>query len=286
MPTLREAQNFFYNLMARPEVVGQLRKNRSKTLRRFFRSEKDRKVILGVPLERLETYRKHVSVGLLGGIDDAFPVIRSLVSQDEWNDLLNDFYLKRLTRSPIARHVFREFSRYLQVRYRGPLLKRMPYLRELAEYENLDLKLIYEVDRNEPAGLIRDLGPAAEDAQWFLGLSPVLNPHRAMRVYRWPVHRVCRGFSSPQKVNPGRFALLVYRDPESFQIRFLETDPLVAELMGLMAKGEKAKKKIGSVLETLLKRHKPGDLQAFVRDAVAAIRSLKDRGVVLGFRRA
>jgi hypothetical protein len=272
--------------MARPEVVGQLRKNRAKTLRRFFRSDQDRKVLMGVPLERLETYRRHVSVGLLGGIDDAFPVIRSLVSQDEWNGLLNDFYLKRLTRSPIARHVFREFSHYLQKLYRGPLLKRMPYLRELAEYENLDLKLIYDIDRPEPAGLIRDLGPAAEDPQWFLGLSPVLNPHRALRVYRWPVHRVCRGFSSAKKVRPGRHALLVYRDPESFQIRFLETDPIAAELVSLLDRCWKTRKTIGGVLETLVKRHKPGDLQAFVRDAVAAIRSLKDRGVVLGFRRA
>ncbi len=58
MPTLRESQNFFYNLMAKPEVIGQLRKNRAKTLRRFFRSEKDRQVLMRVPLERLETYRK------------------------------------------------------------------------------------------------------------------------------------------------------------------------------------------------------------------------------------
>lgn len=283
MPTLREAENFFYNLMAKPEVVGQLRKNRAKTLRRFFRSEKDRQVLRGVPLERLETYRKHVSVGLLGGIGGAFPVLRSLVSQDEWNSLLNDFYLKRLTRSPIARHVFREFSQYLQKRYRGPLLKRMPYIRELAEYENLDLKLIYDIDRPEPANLIKDLSSASADPQGFLRLTPFLNPHRALRLYPWPVHRIGRGYATARQVKKARVHLLVYRDPESFRIRFLEANPRVAELVALMTPGRKT---IGGVLETLLKRHRPAEPQAFVREGVQAIRFLKGRGVVLGFRKA
>jgi len=274
---LRESQNFFYNLMARPEVIGQLRKNREKTLKRFFRSAKDREALMRVPLERLQTYRNHISVGFLGAIETAFPVLRSLVSQAEWNGLLNDFYLKRLTRSPIARQVFREFARYLQ-KYRGPLLKRLPYLKELAEYENLEIRLVYDVDRPAP-----ESPESAEAPESFVRLIPALNPHHALRVYRWPVHRVCRGFSSPRKVKPGRHALLVYRDPESFKIRFLEANPLVAELVGLMTTG---KRTIGDVLERLLKKHKPVDPQAFVREGVQTIRFLKDRGVVLGFRSA
>jgi hypothetical protein len=282
MPTLRESQSFFYNLMARPEVIGRIRKNRAKTLRRFFRSEKDREAMRRIPLERFETYRKHISIGFLGAIETAFPVLRSLVSQNEWNDLLNAFYLKRLTRSPIARRVFREFAQFLR-KYRGPLLDRLPYLKELAEYENLEIRLTYDPDRPVEDGLIRDWDAAAREPGRFVGLIPVLNPHHALRVYRWPVHRVCRGFSSPGRVRPGRYALLVYRDPETFKIRFLETTPVVAEMVGLMAP---KRKPLGRVLETLVKKHKPSDPQAFVREAVGAIRSLKERGVVLGFRRA
>ncbi|HSA59059.1 MAG TPA: putative DNA-binding domain-containing protein [bacterium] len=285
MPTLREAQNFFYNLMARPEVIGRIRKNRERTLKRFFRSENDREALRHVPLERFQTYRNHISIGFLGAIESAFPVLRSLVSRDEWNGLLNDFYLKRLTRSPIARQVFREFAHYLQD-YRGPLLKRLPYLKELAEYENLEIRLFYDPDRPAPEsgkGLIRDWREAAGAPEEFVRLIPSLNPHRALRRYRWPVHRVCRGFSSPRRVKPGRYALLVYRDPETFQIRFLEMNPLVAELVNLMAS---ERNPIGRVLETLLKRHKPAEPQSFVREGVQAIRFLKDRGVVLGFRTA
>ncbi|HEX5037276.1 MAG TPA: putative DNA-binding domain-containing protein [bacterium] len=278
---LRESQNFFFHLMAKPETIGQLKKNRAKTLKRFFRSEKDRKALLSVPFERLETYRKHVSIGLLGGIESAFPVLRSLVSQDEWNGLLNEFYLKRLTRSPIARQIFREFSNYLQKKYRGPLLKRLPYLKELAEYENLDIRILYDVDRPVEGPLAADWHAAAKTPEELLSLVPVLNPHQALRVYAWPVHRICKGFSTAKQVKPGRVALLVYRDPETLSVRFLESNPLVADLVGRMTKGEKT---VGAILEALLKKHKPADPAAFVREGIGAIDVLKDKGVVLGFR--
>jgi hypothetical protein len=280
---LRESQNFFFHLMARPETIDALKKDRPKTLKRFFRSEKDRAALMSVPLERLETYRKHVSIGLLGGIESAFPVLRSLVSQDEWNGLLNEFYLKRLTRSPIARQVFREFSNYLQKKYRGPLLKRMPYFKELAEYENLDLRILYDVDRPVEGPLVTDWNAAAKTPKELLSLVPVLNPHHALRVYRWPVHRICRGFSTARQVKPGRIALLVYRDPESLSVRFIEANPLVADLMGRMAKGDRT---VGRVIEDLLKKHKPADPAAFVREGIGAIDVLKDKGVVIGFRKS
>lgn len=281
MPTLRESQNFFYHLMAKPETVGLLRRNRAKTLRRFFKSEADRAALMKVPLERLETYRKHVSVGLLGGIEDAFPVIRSLVTHDEWNTLLNDFYLKRLTKSPIARQVFREFAHYLSKLYRGPLLRRLPYLRELAEYENLDLKLLYDIDQPAPHGLIKDLESLSENPQKFLKLKPFLNPHHDLKTYAWPVHRITEGYSTPRQVKKKRTDLLVYRDPESLRIRFIETNALVVELVSGFTNG---KTTIEGVLKKLLARHRPEDPSAFAREAVAAIRSLKELGIVLGFR--
>lgn len=282
MPTLRESQEFFFHLMAKPETVGRLRKNRAKELARFFRSPEDRAALARVPLERLETYRKHVSMGLLGGIESAFPVLRSLVSEAEWNGLLNDFYTKRLTRSPIARRVFEEFAHYLRKKYRGPLLRRLPYLRELAGYENLDLRLLYAVDRPEPKGLIKDWATAAADTQTLLGMIPLLNPHLESRVYRWPVHRIARGHSSPRRVKPGRYALIVYRDPETLAIRFLEANPLVADLVARMAPG---KANVARLVEGLLKKHRPADAAAFAREGISAIASLKELGVVIGFRK-
>lgn len=266
--------------MARPDVIVAFKKNRERVLKKFFHSKKDCQALSKIPFERFETYRKHISVGLLGGIEDAFPVLRSLVSEAEWNGLLNDFYLKRLTRSPIARRVFREFSYYLQKRYRGPLLKRLPYLRELADYENVDLRLFYDVDRPVPALDVKDVG-SVTDPTLLLGLVPVLNPHHVLHVYRWPVHRICREFSSPKQVKPGRYALLVYRDPETLQVRFLEANPLVAEFVGRMRPGRST---VEALLGALIRRHRPADPRAFVTEAIGVLSFLKEKGVLLGFK--
>lgn len=281
MPTLREAQNFFYHLMARPEVIGQLKRDRAKTLRRYFREARDRDVLMHVPLERLETYRKHVSIGFLGGIESAFPVLRSLVNQTEWNDLLNEFYLKKLTRSPIARHVFREFSHYLQKAYRGPLLKRLPYLKELAEYENLDLRILYEIDKPVEGPLIKNWRRELKNPESVLAMIPVLNPHHALRTYLWPVHRITRGYSSKKQVRPGRYSLLVYRDPNSLDVRFMETNDLVAQVVSATAKGNKS---LSNILNRLIQVHHPKDTAAFAREAMVTLDWLAEKGVVLGFK--
>ena len=279
--SLRESQNFFYHLMARPEVIAEFKKDRKRVLKKFFRSEKDRLALSKLPFERFETYRKHISIGLLGGLKDAFPVIRSLVSEKEWTALLNDFYLKRLTRSPIARHVFREFSHYLQKKYRGPLRKRLPYLQELAEYENADLRLLYDADRPVSGLLVIDLS-SIRDPSCLLGLVPVLNPHHVLRVYRWPVHRICREFSSLKKVRPGRHPLLIYREPVSFRVKFLELNPLTAELL---KKTESGRLTIENLIEGLARTCRPMSLEAFVIEAMGIFQILQDKGVLLGYRK-
>lgn len=275
--SLRESQNFFYRLGADPKVVQSLRKDKAGALKKFFRSEKDRKFLGHYAFERFEVYRRHVAFGLLSEVALDFPVIRSLVSDDEWNEFLNDFTAKRLRRSPIAHDVSEEFAVYLQKKYHGPLLKKYPYLPELAHYEFLELKLLF--DRNRP--LPKDVEKRfPQDLQNW---APVLNPNRALRTYRWPVHYVSADYCSPRQVRPGRYSLLVYRDPESLAVRFVEPNALTADLIRSMATGRSS---LARILGGLVHRHRPdGDPEIFVREALAAVRTLYDKSIILGFRR-
>jgi len=209
--SLAESQQFFYDLCAHPETIREMRKDRKALLAKYFASDGDRQELARYPLERFQTYRNHISIGLLGGIETAFPVLRSRVSKVEWNELLNDFYLKRLTRSPIARRVFTEFSAYLQ-EYQGPLLKKLPYLHDLAEYENLDLWLHFaEDDLNEHKW-------ATEEPDDPLTLIPVLNPLVELRVYSWPVHKMTKRSRAPRGIKPGQYPIIVYRHPTTLRI--------------------------------------------------------------------
>lgn len=274
--SLAESQQFFYDLCARPDTIRQLRKDREQALKKYFHREADRKTIACYPVERYQTYRNHVSEGLLGEIERAFPVLRSLVSQKDWNGLLNDFYLKRLTRSPLSRQVFQEFSAYLQF-YRGPLLKRIPYFHELADYEALDLKLFFAPERP------RHVTWASEAPADPLSLIPILNPHVELRVYRWPVYQMTKGDRRHKNRRAGQYPIIVYRHPESLKIRFIEGNRLFADLITAIRPGRKSIRRIIRDLATqhnITCEHR----EAFVTEGVTTIAHLRHKGIVIGMK--
>ena len=274
--SLAESQQFFYDLCARPDTIRRLRKNRAQILKKYFRQEADREAIARYPLERFQTYRDHVSEGLLGEIERAFPVLRSLIRKSTWNELLNDFYLQRLTRSPLARQVFQEFSAFLQT-YRGPLLKQIPYFHELAEYEALDLQLFFAPDKRPQ---VEWASAAPMDP---LTLIPILNPQVELRIYRWPVHLMKKGDRRYRRKRPGQYPIIVYRHPESMKIRFMEGNRLFADLIKAVRPGRKS---IRRIMGNLATQHNIATEQrkGFVIEGVTTLAYLRQKGIILGMK--
>ncbi len=276
--SLAETQNFFFDLCAKPDVIVSLKKNKENTLKKYFRSGWDREFLGRYDTERFQTYRNHISFGILGGMASAFPVLRSLVSDQEWNEVLNQFYLKRLTRSPIARHVFSEFSEYLQKTYRGILLKKLPYLRDLAEYENLDLKLYFAKDT---ANQFHFIDPSFVSPEEALQLKPVLNPFVELRTYPWPVHKICREFCSPKKVKNGKYSLIIFRHPQELDIRFMEGNLLTMNLIEALRQKPAS---IQEIFQALTKKNKIHDLQTFYQEGIAVLGLFLKKGIILGYQ--
>lgn len=272
--SLAESQQFFYDLCADPNTVKSLKENMRKCLNNHFSNQKDRDFLKQYPATRYQTYRNHVAIGFLGTIGDVFPVIRSLVTTDEWNELLNQFYLKRLTRSPLARHVFDEFSAYLQ-KYQGPLMERLPYLHELAEYERLDLRLVFAKDVPLPAQWVTD---APDDP---LSLIPFMNPHVELRVYDWPVHKICKTYADPKQVQRGNYPLIVYRDPQTMRARFIEGNQIFADLIDRMKPGGAS---IRDILEDIAAQHNipETEIGTFMTEGIQTIAHLRQKGIILG----
>jgi uncharacterized protein len=272
---LAETQAFFFDLCSNPETILKLRKDRAGTLECYFKDEADRKALSTYPLERYDTYRKHISVGLLGGISSAFPVIHAILTTKEWTQLLDEFYRRGLTQSPIARRAFYEFADFL-ASYQGPLLQKYPYLNELAAYENIDLRLFFS---KESPRMLPSLVEVPQDA---LELVPLLNPDVDCRRYAWPVHKICKGFHTARQVKPMPTSLLVYRHPETLKINFIESNKTFAELVHQMKKKPKS---IRQLIRSLTRKLRVpiGEQKLFSDEAVRTIVYLHQKGIVLGF---
>ncbi len=272
--SLAEAQEFYFDLCSNPKTIRQLRENRERVFKKYFKSAADRKELSKYALERYQTYRNHVAFGILGDIATAFPVLYSFFTKNAWNELLNDFYLKRLTQSHIARHVYFEFSQYLQT-IKGPLLKKIPYLHELAEYENLDLQLYFAKD------VVLDLDWVTNAPEDPLELIPVLNPHLELRVYRWPVHTMIPGKKLSKEIKPAQHPIIVYRHPETLQVGFIEGNPLFADLIELI---RPRRRSIQSLIQQLAKKHGIPEekKKLFYEEAIKTIGFLRQQGLIVG----
>src|SRR5204862_2626431 len=68
-----------------------------------------------------------------------------------------------------------------------------------------------------------------------------LNPAHVLATYVWPVHFISEEFKDPKRMPRGQYRLLLWREPDTLEVKFMEVNSLVASLIQrLKRKQEKA----------------------------------------------
>jgi hypothetical protein len=213
------------------------------------------------PKGRYQVYRELVSERMVDALKNISPVARSLLSDKEWWILLWDFLKKAPPKSEILRELAWEFSQHLKDS-RHPLFAKYPYLGELLEYEYLEIEMRFamEDEARTPAGKLR------------------INPAHALRDYRWPVHFIGEKFRDAKKMPRGDYHLLLWREPESLDVKFMEVNGLVA---GLLRRLEKAPRAALPVLKAAAKEQGIAVGPEYLAEGQALLRSLKEKGILV-----
>ncbi len=174
-----------------------------------------------VPTQRLQVYQELFFNNVRGFLDNGFPVLRSLYTDDNWEQLARDFFAHHHCQTPYFAEISQEFLSFLHDEYEvkdsDPA-----FLWELAHYEWAELALMsakIEVDwtaYNRQGDLL---------AQRLI-LSPVAQCLR----YNWAVHTI-----SDEQVpdTPEETHIIIYRDPDD-EVRFIEANPVLARLFELL----------------------------------------------------
>ncbi|MCE9626137.1 MAG: hypothetical protein K8R69_11930, partial [Deltaproteobacteria bacterium] len=58
-----------------------------------------------------------------------------------------------------------------------------------------------------------------------------LNPAHVLATYVWPVHFISEEFKDPKQLPRGQYHLLLWREPDTLDVKFMEVNPLVASLI-------------------------------------------------------
>ncbi len=218
----------------------------------------------GIEERRLAIYRDLFFNNIEGLLAGNFPVIRQTLGDDAWRRLVRQFYANHRSHTPLFPEIAREFIRFLEGRAPDP---DMPWLRELAHYEWVELAL----------QIADDAVPAHDpDGDLRAGV-PVVSPFAWALAYQWPVHRIGPDYrpASP----PDAPTCLLVRRGADHQVRFSALSPLVYRLIELL--GER-RRSGAEALRQLADEAGVDDVPAFIEQGAAMLARMRQEGTLSG----
>ncbi|MGH8050283.1 MAG: HvfC family RiPP maturation protein [Methylococcales bacterium] len=214
---------------------------------------------------RLAIYRDLFYNNIEGLLAGNFPVIREILDDDTWHELVHAFYREHLCQTHLFPEVPREFIRFLETRMHDNAGD-PAWLMELAHYEWVELALdLAENDDSENDIVIKhenilDTAFNLSPLSWPLG-------------YQWPVHRLSPGYLPDETPDAPTF-LLVRRDHE-YKVHFDEISALIFRLLELISDTPELTAK--QQLTALALEANADDLESFIDLGLGLYQNLIDQ---------
>jgi len=223
--------------------------------------------ISGVTTGRISHYRRLVFNIIEDNLQTAYPLTYALLSQVEWEEVVNEFFRNHPCQSPQIWSMPKEFYEYLQ-KINHPLLQRYPFLEDLLLFEWKEIELYMSEDIPVPYSTEGDAGKDPF----------VLNPEHDLLHLSWPVH--ITNASEIEADRQGNYFLLMHRDPGSGKIIFTNLSPAFVRIIEYLIEKPES---IGSMLKKINREMKV-EITDEVMDATRnfILNGLENR-LILGF---
>ncbi len=199
-------------------------------LTNFIRDPEHKPAPVGHEARRLAIYCELFFNNIEGFISNGFPVLRSLVNDDDWRALVRDFMRHYHCSTPYFLEIGQEFLAYLQQGQQTTV--NLPFLLELAHYEWVELALdIAEQDLEQwmEEQSVNRSGDLLEGR-------PALSPLAWSLAYQFPVQQIGPSFE-PQQAGQRPTFLVVYRMLDD-RVRFMEANTVTARLLELLGQDD------------------------------------------------
>ncbi|WP_016956807.1 DNA-binding domain-containing protein [Catenovulum agarivorans] len=180
--------------------------------------------INNIEQRRLTIYQELFFNNILDFVSNAFPVLKSLYSQQAWSQLIRQFFIEHTCTSAHFVDIPAEFLQFLteqyQVKQSDPV-----FIKELAHYEWIELAVTVQVQTQDKLSLLS----ANEITSEKFNLSPLAR----VISYPYPVHKISKKFQPVSSSEP--IYLIIYRDAD-FKVKFIEINAAIAFMLDLLAK--------------------------------------------------
>lgn len=234
----------------------------------------------GVDERRMAVYRDLLFDNVENFLAETLPLTRSVLAADAWRALVRDFFIRHRARSPYFRDIPREFLDHLE-NAPGAGTEDVPFLRELAHYEWVELALAAHPDAEQPTER-----PAEFDGDPLDG-HPRVSPLAWPLCYRYPVQRVAADWPDrwPREAPDEPTRLLAYRDRDD-EVRRIELNAVSTRLFGLLSEHAADGAYTGRrALETICAELRHPDPAQVLAGGAALLQDWCGRGILLGATR-
>ncbi|WP_233080107.1 HvfC family RiPP maturation protein [Rheinheimera soli] len=215
--------------------------------------------------ERLDVYRELLFNNVSGFVCAAFPVLKSLYSDQAWLLRLQLFFAGYRCENPFFLSIAQSFLDFLQHQYQlqpdDPV-----FMLELAHYEWLELELATR--KAEPGRPICDL------KQQALQLSDLAS----VQAYQYPVHKICLEF---QPTETEASFLLIHRNSDD-EVKFIALNQLTTLLLQVL--GQQPGLTLAELVSQLSPYVPQLDPAQLLSGAETILRDFAEKGIVHAFQ--
>lgn len=227
----------------------------------------------GIEDRRMAIYRKLFFNNLVNLLSTMFPVLRKILSKEQWRRTIRQFMQHHKAETPYFLQLPEEFLSFLEKEYQ-PTASDHPFLLELAHYEYVELALSVSTDEN-------DIDEVDPDGDMLTGV-PVKSLLCWAFAYHYPVHRIAPDYL-PAEPAPQPVYLAIYRN-SSDKVCFLELNAVTAGLLDAV-ENNTANSNGETLIRALAKSINFADASAFVQHGKEALDEMRRLQILIGTRR-
>jgi hypothetical protein len=181
----------------------------------YIRNPSKNSLPKGVKPQRMKMYRELFFNNIQGFLSANFPVLRTLFDEENWQNLVQDFFESHVCKTPHFSEIPEEFLAYLQNERKNST--DFPFLIELAHYEWVEMALSISHEAFKKSEFKNLISSKLKLSSLAVALA-----------YQFPVHKISVQFLPKESEQPTFLA--VYRN-ENDAVQFLEITPLTFQLL-------------------------------------------------------
>ena len=221
---------------------------------------------------RMSIYRDLLYNNIEGFTANNFPVIREIMSDDQWHKLIRDYFANHKARTPLFPQLPNEFLKFLEKKH--DLLTSMPFLQELAHYEWVESALAMDTREIDFSGIDRK-GDLLEGI-------PVASELILRLAYDYPVQQISPDFLPIEK-SAQQTCLVVYRDRQD-KVGFMELNLVTAMLLDRICDHTD---QLGLIhLQTIARELKHPQPEIVIQGGLEVLKQMQQRDIILGVKKS